>query len=306
MQRREFSLGLVAAWSLLGHVPAALAATATTAAPDAAAWRSAMQALEATLQGARLGVAVLDTATGRTWGWREDERFPLASTFKMALAGWMLALVDQGKESLAQRVHFEREALVPYSPATEKHAGRTGMTVGELCEAAVTLSDNTAANLLLARHGGPAGYTAFLRSVGDDVTRLDRIEPALNEALPGDPRDTTTPAAMGRTLQRLALGDALSAASRAQLTAWLVVNKTGDRRLRAGVPGWRVGDKTGTGALGSSNDIGVLWPPGGAAPLVVACYMTGGAPAAPAVRDAAIAQVARQAAALRAGGATGS
>lgn len=306
MQRREFSLGLMGVWSLLG--PAALAGTATTAAPDDAAWRSAMQALEATLQGARLGVAVLDTATGRAWGWREDERFPMASTFKMALAGWLLALVDQGKESLAQRVHFERDALVPYSPATEKHAGpgADGMTVGELCEAAVTLSDNTAANLLLARHGGPACYTAFLRSLGDEVTRLDRIEPALNEALPGDPRDTTTPTAMARTLQRLALGDALSAASRAQLTAWLVGNKTGDRRLRAGVPGWRVGDKTGTGALGSSNDIGVLWPPGGAAPLVVACYMTGGAPAAPAVRDAAIAQVARQAAALRAGGATGS
>lgn len=306
MKRREFSLGLVGTCSLLAHRPAALAATIAAPTPDATAWRGAMQAVEATLQGARLGVAVLDTATGRTLGWREDERFPMASTFKMALAGWMLALVDQGKESLAERVHFGRDALVPYSPVTEKHAGSAGITVEELCEATVTLSDNTAANLLLARHGGPAGYTAFVRSLGDTVTRLDRTEPALNEALPGDPRDTTSPAAMARTLQRLALGDALSAASRARLVAWLVGNRTGDRRLRAGVPGWRVGDKTGTGALGSSNDIGLLWPPGGAAPLVVACYMTGGAPAAPEVRDAAIAQVARQAAALRAGGATGS
>src|SRR5829696_2557262 len=135
--------------------------------------------------------------------------------------------------------------------------GEGGMTVAELSDAAVTLSDNTAGNLLLASFGGSAGLTAYVRSLGDDTTRLDRIETALNEAAPGDPRDTTTPAAMLGTMQKLLVGEALSRASREQLTAWLVANKTGDQRLRAGVPqGWRVGDKTGTGGHGATNDIG--------------------------------------------------
>jgi beta-lactamase class A len=294
MKRREFSFELLAGLGLLAAAPHAWAASPATPQPTMsdAAWRSALQAVESTLQGGRLGVAMLETATGRALGWRQDERFPMASTFKLVLAGWMLERVDRGQESLANRVQYERSALVPYSPATEKHTGAVGMTVGELCEATVTLSDNTAANLLLARHGGPAGLTAFAQSLGDTHTRLDRTEPTLNEALPGDPRDTTTPQAMLHTLRKLVLGDALSPASRAQLTQWIVDNKTGDKRLRAGVPGWKVGDKTGTGANGSSNDIGVLWPPGAGAPVLVTCYMTG-VPAAPEVRDAAIAQVAR-------------
>ncbi|RYF08544.1 MAG: class A beta-lactamase [Comamonadaceae bacterium] len=298
MKRREFSFDLLAGLGLLAAVPYAQAASPSMPQPAAsdAAWRTALKAIESTLQGGRLGVAMLDTGTGRALGWRQDERFPMASTFKLVLAGWMLARVDEGQESLQNRVRYEHSALVPYSPATEKHAGANGMTVGELCEATVTLSDNTAANLLLARHGGPAGFTAFTRSLGDAQTRLDRTEPTLNEAIAGDPRDTTTPMAMLHTLRKLVLGDALSAASRMQLTQWIVDNKTGDKRLRAGVPGWKVGDKTGTGANGSSNDIGVLWPPGGGAPVLVTCYMTG-VPAAPEVRDAAIAQVAREVAA---------
>lgn len=292
MKRREFSLDLLAGLGALALAPQAMAAPAAGGMAESA-WSEALQAIESTLQGARLGVAMLDTGSGRALGWRQDERFPMASTFKLVLAGWMLERVDKGQESLANRVHYESSALVPYSPVTEKHTGAGGITVGELCDATVTLSDNTAANLLLARHGGPAGFTAFARSLGDTQTRLDRTEPTLNEALPGDPRDTTTPVAMLHTLRKLVLGDALSAASRAQLTDWIVANKTGDKRLRAGVPGWRVGDKTGTGNRGSSNDIGVLWPPGGGAPVLVTCYMTGGAPAAPELRDAAIAQVAR-------------
>jgi beta-lactamase class A len=172
---------------------------------------------------------------------------------------------------------------------TEKHTA-DGMTLAELCDAAVTLSDNTAGNLLLAALGGPAGITAFARSLGDPVTRLDRIEPELNEAKPGDPRDTTSPAAMTANLRALVLGDALSAASRAQLTAWLAANKTGDTRLRAQLPaGWRVGDKTGTGGNGSNNDVGVLWPPG-RAPIVVSAYLTETA-VPPEQRNAAIAAV---------------
>lgn len=180
-----------------------------------------------------------------------------------------------------------------YSPRTEPHADREGMTVVELCEATMVLSDNTAANLLLRRQGGPAGLTAWLRGLGDTHTRLDRTEPALNDVPPGEVRDTTTPLAMLCTVQMLVMGEALAPPSRAQLQAWLLGNLTGDKRLRAGMPpGWRVGEKTGT-AEGTANDVGVVRPaPGQGAPAVVACYLTE-CPTAPAQRDAAIAQVGR-------------
>jgi beta-lactamase class A len=149
------------------------------------------------------------------------------------------------------------------------------MTLAEICAAAIDFSDNTAANLILANIGGPAGFTRFARSLGDTVTRLDRIETALNESLPNDPRDTTTPSAMAANLNSLLLGSSLSPASRNQLTEWLLANTTGGTRLRAGVPAnWRVGDKTGTGDHGSTNDIGILWPPN-AKPLLVCAYLTG-------------------------------
>src|SRR5262245_19881348 len=170
------------------------------------------------------------------------------------------------------------------------------MTLAELCEAAVTVSDNTAGNLLLASLGGPAGLTTFTRTLGDSVTRLDRIEPDLNEAAAGDPRDTTSPAAMLADLNALVLGTALSAGSRERLTAWLVGCRTGDKRLRAGLPqGWRVGDKTGTGENGTANDVAVIWPPQ-RAPLVLTVYLTG-ASASAAERDATHAAVARAVAA---------
>jgi beta-lactamase class A len=166
------------------------------------------------------------------------------------------------------------------------------MTLAAICEAAVTLSDNTAANLMLNALGGPAGWTAYLRGLGDNVTRLDRTEPTLNEATPGDPRDTTSPLAMGATLNRLVLGDALKPASRELLTRWLVDCKTGDTCLRAGVPqGWRVGDKTGAGRHGTAGDIGILWPPN-RKPAVVTVYMTGTDATADAQSEA-IAAVAR-------------
>lgn len=242
--------------------------------------------------GGRLGVAVLDTAGTMGIAHRGDERFPLCSTFKALAAGFVLAQLDAGRGSLSDRVVYGREDLVTYSPVTERHVGEAGLTMGELCEAAVTLSDNTAANLILDRVGGPDGLTAYLRSIGDDITRLDRRETALNEATPGDPRDTTTPSAMLGTLRRLVLGDALSASSRGQLSAWLVANRTGDRRLRAGAPGgWRIGDKTGSGAYATTNDVAVLWPPG-RAPIVVTAYYTG-AEASSDDRDAVLAEVGR-------------
>ncbi len=241
--------------------------------------------------GGRLGVAVIDTHTGMQAHHRADERFPLCSTFKLLAAAAILRRVDEGADRLDRRVHYEAKDLVVYSPVTGTHTA-DGMTLAELCDAAVTLSDNTAGNLLLAALGGPGGITALARSLGDEVTRLDRIEPELNEAKPGDPRDTTSPAAMTANLRALVLGDALTTSSRAHLTGWLVANKTGNARLRAGLPsGWRAGDKTGTGGNGSTNDVGVFWPPG-RAPIVVSAYLTG--TMAPADRaNAAIAAVGR-------------
>jgi beta-lactamase class A len=251
--------------------------------------------------GGRLGVCIVDTATGARHAHRGDERFPMCSTFKALAAAAILAQVDSGKEQLTRRITFDASALVVYSPVTEKHVGGDGMTLAEICEAAVTLSDNTAGNLLLGSIGGPSGLTAFARSLGDQVTRLDRDEPSLNEALPNDPRDTTTPNAMASNLQALILETkALSAPSREQLTAWLVGNKTGGGRLRAGfAKDWRVGDKTGTGARGTANDVAVIWPPG-RAPIVVAAYLTG-ATVSSEQQNATLASVARAISAMTSG-----
>jgi len=223
-------------------------------------------------RGGRLGVAICNTASGAEAMHRGDERFPMCSTFKFLLVAQALSRVDAGRERLDRRIVFERSELVPWSPVTEKHPGESGMRIEELCAAAMMLSDNTAANLLLAQYGGPSGLTAFARTLGDPMSRLDRIEPSLNEARPGDLRDTTTPTAMRGNLHALLVGRALSASSRKLLTEWMFASTTGAKRLRAGVPGnWKVGDKTGTSGNGISNDIGILVPPHGV-PLLVTVY----------------------------------
>lgn len=239
--------------------------------------------------GGRLGVCMLDTANGRRVLHRANERFPMCSTFKLLAAAMVLQRVDAGLDRLDRPMAIERADILPHSPVTELHVGGT-LPMGALCEATVTQSDNAAANLMLASFGGPAGLTAYLRMLGDTATRLDRNEPALNEALAGDPRDTTTPAAMLGLMQTLVLGDALTPASRAQLRDWLVANKTGDRKIRAGLPaGWQVGDKTGGGAFGTNNDVAIVWPPG-RPPLLVTVYLTQTAATLPR-RDATLAAV---------------
>ena len=252
---------------------------------------AALSAIEKSVNG-RLGVAVLDLETGLRAGHRIDERFPICSTFKFMLAADILARIDRHEEDPQRRIVFGADRIDSYAPVTRLRTGEPGMTITELCDAIVTMSDNTAANLLLDTLGGPSGFTAFMRRLGDTVTRLDRNEPTLNEAIPGDPRDTTTPIAMLGNLRAVLFGEVLSRGSRAQLLAWGVGNRTGDARLRAGVPsGWRVADKTGTGERGTTNDIGAFWPPD-REPILVTAYLTQ-TEASAAERDAAIAQVAR-------------
>lgn len=224
-----------------------------------------------TRSGGRLGFAALDSQDGRFSSWRGEERFALSSTFKFLLAAAVLMRADTRQEQLERAVNVPAAGLVDWSPDTERHAGGS-MTVWSLCKAAVTRSDNTAANLLLGTLDGPDGFTRLMREAGDRVTRLDRIEPALNEAAPGDPRDSTTPAAMLGAMNRFLLGDLLLPASRKRLTGLLLANTTGDKRIRAGLPaGWQAGDKTGTGGNGAVSDLAILYPPG-RAPVLVAAY----------------------------------
>ena len=258
-----------------------LTAAAMTAAPGLARpasldLRAAVTAAEKAT-GGRVGLAVHDTVTGRRFSHRGGERFPMASTFKALLVAAVLARVDKGLDRLDRAIPVRASDILDVSPVSKAHVGGTA-SVAELCEATIIYSDNSAANLLLPAVGGPAGLTAWLRGIGDRVTRLDRIEPLMSEALPGDARDTTSPDAVAATWERLLTGTTLSPARRALLTGWLVANTTGDTRLRAGLPkGWKVGDKTGTGGHGSVNDIAIVWPvrarPG---PLFIASFVNGG------------------------------
>ncbi|MCW6511599.1 class A beta-lactamase [Hyphomicrobiales bacterium BP6-180914] len=261
------------------------------AAPASAGFVQALAEIEAG-SGGRLGVAFLDTTTGIQLGQRQDEPFPMCSTFKVLAAGAVLTQADTGVVQLSNRVRFTPDDVVANSPITKDRVGGEGMTLAELCAAAIDFSDNTAGNMLLRQIGGPVGLTRFARSLDDAVTRLDRVETALNESLPGDLRDTTTPGAMLANLYKLVLGPALSGGSRDQLVTWLKGNTTGGMRLRAGLPTtWVVGDKTGAGSRGSTNDIAVIWPVG-QKPVLVTAYLTG-TDASVEQRNATIASVGR-------------
>jgi beta-lactamase class A len=236
-----------------------------------------LRAIEASV-GGRVGVFALDTGSGRALAHRADERFAMCSTFKWALAAAVLARVDRGELTLTHRLAYGADDLIGHAPVAREHVGEGAMTVETATRAAVTVSDNTAANLLLAQVDGPSGLTAFIRQAGDDVTRLDRTEPSLNANAPGDPRDTTSPRAMVVLMKAVLCGDLLKPTSRQRLADWLVACETGKKRLRAGLPpDWVVGDKTGTGEHMAVNDLAIAIPPA-RAPVLVAVYMSEGNP----------------------------
>src|SRR5471032_548242 len=223
--------------------------------------------------GGRLGVALINTADNSQIVYRGEERFPMCSTSKVMAASAVLKQSETNQTLLNKRVEIKKSDLVNYNPITEKHLD-TGMTLGELGAAAIEYSDNTAMNKLIAELGGPAGVTKFARSIGDATFRLDRTEPSLNTAIPGDKRDTTSPLAMAKSLHNLTLGKALGEPQRAQLVEWLKGNTTAAESIRAGLPAtWVVGDKTGSGDYGTTNDIAVIWPENHP-PLVVVTYFT--------------------------------
>lgn len=266
-RRTALATGLVAG---LGAALAACtgAPDPTTTAPPPPDVTARLAALEARF-GGRLGVAALDTGDGRWVGHRADERFLLCSTVKVPVVAAVLRRSRADPGLLDRRLHWTRADLLSYAPATSA-APATGLTVAQLCEAALTVSDNTAANLLSAQVGGPPGVTALLRDVGDTVSRADRTEPTLNDVA-GD-LDTTTPTAFARTLRALTLGDALPGPLRDRLVGAMAASTTGAAQIRAGVPaGWAVADKTGSGSAGESNDVALVRPPE-RAPLVVTVF----------------------------------
>lgn len=260
--------------ALPAHLLAAPAGRTRAATPSSPA--EALAALERE-HGGRLGACVLDAGDPATgYGHRADERFALCSTFKLLLAAVVLREADAGRLDLNTPLRFGEDDLVPYAPVVEAHLAAGALSIGALAEAAQVTSDNVAANLLLRELGGPAGFTAKLRELGDRTTRLDRIEPAMNRVLPGEDHDTTTPRAIAETVARLFTTDLLSPASRQTLKQWMIATRTGSRRLRAGFPaGWIAGDKTGTayseGMANKTNDLAVVWR-ADQPPLIVAAY----------------------------------
>ncbi|MEU9081462.1 class A beta-lactamase [Streptomyces sp. NPDC048357] len=245
--------------------------------------------------GARLGVYARDTATGRTVLYRADELFPMCSLFKTMAAAAVMRDLDRDGAFLARRIRYTLADVTAAGGGSvterpENIAG--GLTVAELCSAAISQSDNAAGNLLLRELGGPTAITGFCRSVGDRTTRLDRWEPALNSAEPSRVTDTTSPRAIGRTYGRLVLGDALTPRHRELLTRWLLATTTSGDRFRAGLPAdWVIGDKTGSGSYGTSNNVGVAWPPG--RPPVVLSVLTTRPDASAPRADALVAKAAR-------------
>jgi beta-lactamase class A len=285
LDRRAFVAAAIAAGACGRSVPAA------PFPKDAFARFDAIRA--ALGPGGRLGVAAIDIGSGRQLGFDANSRYAMASTFKLPLAASVLALVERGELSLDDELPFGPDDPLDNSPTVAANVARGRLPVRRLCAGIVEVSDNSAANILLRRTGGPGALTRFIRACGDPVTRLDRYEMELNSNLPGDPRDTTSPAAMACLVRKLVLGDVLAEENRNRLSLWLKKSVPGPDRLKAGlaVPPWLVGHKTGTGANGAVNDVAIAWR-SGKPPVVIACYQSGGTAGLP-VRVAAHAAVAR-------------
>ncbi|CAN7396287.1 class A beta-lactamase [Paraburkholderia sp. SIMBA_054] len=284
--RRSLLIALAA-----GPVIGARAQPASSVSVNLAA-RERFEKLEAS-SGGRLGVAALNTADGSYVGYRESERFPMCSTFKLLVVALVLKRGMAERSLLDERVRYGDADLVANSPVTKRRAGE-GMTIGELSAAALQHSDNTAANLLLTAVGGPEVLNQFALSIGDEWFDLLRGEPEVNASVPGDMRDTTTPRAMMLDVQKLLLADdVLGPQQREQLKAWMLGNATGAARIRAALPGsgWLVADKTGSGDYGTANDVAVVYPPS-AAPFVIAVYFTGVTPKQTLPRDEVVAEAA--------------
>lgn len=299
LARRDFLIATAAGLSLAAlPVPATAAASRT----DAAA---ALRALER--GAARLGVCLLDTDTGELAGHRLDEHFAFCSTFKLPMVAACLREADHGRLDLDEVLRYGKDDLLEWAPVTGEHVDRGGLPIRDLARAAQTLSDGTAANLLVRRLGGPAAVTAKFREMGDTVTRLDRYEPDLGLVLSADLRDTTTPRAMAELVRRITTGELLKPASRALLLDWMVATQTGVHRLRAGTPaGWRIGNKTGTGRTEGTtnkvNDLAIVYPPE-RRPIVIAAYYDSGeyTPQTERRHEAVLAEVAKIAAAWAVG-----
>ena len=266
LHRRQFLVGAVGGACILSSFGSAFAQSSSLK----------LRELEQT-SGARLGLWALDTGTNKIIEYRSTERFPMCSTFKVVLVGAVLEKCQANSDLLSRNVTYVDSDLVEYSPVTKAQV-ESGMTVAELCAAALQYSDNTAANLLLGLVGGPKKVTNYAREIGDATFRLDRIEPELNTALPNDVRDTTTAQAMGMSLRRLLLGDALREDERAMFQDWMKHNTTGAARIRAAIPsGWDVADKTGSGHYGAASDVAVIWP-ANREPWIVAIYTSSSHP----------------------------
>ncbi|KQW22370.1 class A beta-lactamase [Afipia sp. Root123D2] len=264
--------------------------TLLAAVPGLAIWPAFAEEAPPALQtyeresGGRIGFHAENLASGAKLGWRADERFVMCSTFKASLAAFVLARVDHGEDRLDHMISYGPKDIQPYAPVAKQNLAKGAMSMEDMCQAVVELSDNTCANLLLAHVGGPAKLTEFWRSLGDTVSRLEHYEPELNRTPPGGLDDTTTPVAMAGSLHRLVSGSALSAGSRERLTGWMVNCKTGADRLRAGLPkDWKIGDKTGNNGKDGFGDIAVAWPKPDA-PIVICAYTRGGSPTAAQVK----------------------
>ncbi|GAA0828532.1 class A beta-lactamase [Streptosporangium amethystogenes subsp. fukuiense] len=285
MRLRHAALSVLASLTLVpltgiaaaGHTSTASAAPpAPQAVSGEAGARKELRTLEASFKG-RIGAYAVDTATGKTVTYRAGESFPMLSTFKAIAAAAVLHRARTSEPGLMDKVvRWTAAEVKDNSPVTKDHV-KDGMTVAQLCEAAITRSDNTAGNMLLRQLGGPAGLTGYFRTLKDPISRLDRWETELNDWNPKERRDTTTPAAMGRDLRAVTAGTALDAKDRARLNNWLIANRTGDARIRAGLPKtWKVGDKTGTTSqYAGANDVAIVWPGTSAAPVIMSIYTNG-------------------------------